>query len=241
MMKDKDLKIILTEYAGNPGHLKKDTFIRSVTKDAGKEHVSTFKMIAVQAGYIRVYVWLISIAVACLPLFGADMFRFAILDVVADLMPFVAGVGIIEAMRARMYDMTELESVTLLSGKGVFYARMILIGVVQFALIPVSAVLMAFADTGSVIDHCVKLVLPYCITAIICLIVERTRFGRENVLVCLAVAGAVFAIRQSLVSFARYDPGSLTLTIAAEVLIIVQIFEFYKTVRTVGTGEVEWN
>ncbi|MBQ8951935.1 MAG: hypothetical protein IJ065_12410 [Eubacterium sp.] len=232
-MKDKYLRDSLSEYAGTPDYIKKDEFIRKMRKRTGDVKVSTMKMILTQARYIRIYIWILSALMFVSPLFGAFIHSFVNPELVTRLMPFFAGFGVFEALRAKMHKMDELEAVTLLSGKGVFFARMTAIGVVQFFVIAFISIMFSGATDGSCLYMAVQLLLPYTITNTVCFILERTSFGRDNVWSCIAVSGIVFALRETVIrmpGFLRIDRRAFVFSVS--VLLAIQFVEFNKTVKT---------
>ena len=196
-MKDKDIKNILSEYAGNPDYLKKDAFIRKMHKESRSVDVSVFKMIAVQAGHIRAYIWFVFAFILIRPMFNSASELPYTLEMFARIMPFLSSIGIFEAMRSRMHNMSELEMTTLLSKQGTFFARMIIIGSVQFAVIAVLSVVFSMGIGIDAISVGTGLLLPFTLTNILCFMIARTQFGRENVWFCIPVSGLVIAIREA--------------------------------------------
>ena len=238
-MKDKYLRDSLSEYAGTPDYIKKDEFIRKMRKQTDEVKVSTVKMILIQARYIRIYIWILSVLIFVSPLFGAIRHSFVTPELVTRIMPFFAGFGVFEALRAKMHKMDELENVTLLSGKGAFFARMTAIGVVQYFVIIFISVMLSGVTDVSCLYMAVQLLLPYTITNTVCFILERTSFGRDNVWSCIAVSGIVFALRETVIrmpGLLRIDRRALVFTVL--VLLALQFVEFNKTVKT---ERFSWN
>ena len=231
-MKDKFIHDSLSEIAGTPDYIKKDAFIKKMRKQTGEVKISTVKMILTQARYIRVYIWILSALVFVSPLFGALKNSFVSPELITRLMPFFAGFGVFEALRAKMHKMDELENVTLLSGKGAFFARMTAIGVVQFLVIIFVSIMFSGVSDMSCLNMAVQLILPYTITNTVCFILERTSFGRENVWSCIAVSGIVFALRETVIRMPglfRFDRRIISFMVP--VLLMIQFVEFYKTVK----------
>lgn len=231
-MKDKDLRKALSEYAGTPDYMKKDAFIKSMRKDMNDVKVSGLKMVLTQARYIRIYMWILSVAILIIPLFSTGKTVKNVMNIMTMIMPFFAGLGVFEAMRAKMHKMFELESVTLLSGKGAFFARMVAIGSVQFVVITFVSIIFSRSMDSGVIMIAVQLIIPFALTNTICFILERTSFGRDNVWSCLAVSGIVFVMRETI----KNMPGILKIDhrvfmLLAAVLLVLQVVEFNKTVK----------
>ena len=231
-MKDKYIHDSLSEIAGIPDYMKKDAFIKKMRKQTGEVKISTFKMILTQVSYIRVYIWILSALILVSPVLGAIKHSFVDPELITRIMPFFAGFGVFEALRARMHRMDELENVTLLSGKGAFFARMTAIGVVQFFVIIFISIMFSGVSDMSWLNMVVQLIIPYTITNTVCFILERTSFGRDNVWSCLAVSGIVFVMRETI----KNMPGILKIDhrvfmLLAAVLLVLQVVEFNKTVK----------
>ena len=231
-MKDKYIHDSLSEIAGTPDYMKKDAFIKKMRKQTGEVKVSSIKMILTQVSYIRVYIWILSALILVSPVLGALKHSFVDPELITRIMPFFAGFGVFEALRARMHRMDELENVTLLSGKGAFFARMTAIGVVQFFVIIFISIMFSGVSDMSWLNMVVQLIIPYTITNTVCFILERTSFGRDNVWSCLAVSGIVFVMRETI----KNMPGILKIDhrvfmLLAAVLLVLQVVEFNKTVK----------
>ena len=231
-MKDKYIHDSLSEIAGTPDYMKKDAFIKKMRKQTGEVKVSSIKMILTQVSYIRVYIWILSALILVSPVFAVLKLSFVNPQLVTRLMPFFAGFGVFEALRAKMHKMDELENVTLLSGKGAFFARMTAIGVVQFLVIIFISIMFSGVSDMSWLNMAVQLIIPYTITNTVCFILERTSFGRENVWSCIAVSGIVFALRETVIrlpGILRFDQRIIGF--AVPILLAIQFVEFYKTVK----------
>lgn len=231
-MKDKDLRKALADYVEMPDYMKKDAFIKSMRKETQDVKAGSIRMILTQARYIRIYIWILSAALFVGPFFCTSATYKDVLEIMAMVMPFFAGIGVFESMRAKVHKMHELELVTLLSGKGAFFARMTAIGFVQFAAIIFASIILSKSVESGMLMIAVEMIIPYTVTSIGCFILERTSFGRENVWGCLAVSGIVFVMRKTFIQmpiFLKIDHRVLVLT--AFVLLVVQAVEFNKTVK----------
>ena len=240
-MRDKDLKKALKEYPGNPDFVKKDDFIRSIRGNDVKKPVNIFNMILVHSRYIRAYVWILSVCILAFAFSINEDFFINKVEALANFMPFFAGLGIIEAFRARVNKMNELEKVTLFSGRGVFFAKATAVCFVQILTILLASVLLRLSMGVGMIYSCMVILIPFLITSIICFIVERTSFGRENEWSCLGVAAAVFIVRRitfgGMNFYFFYDMKVLLLITI--VLLAIQIYEIVKTVKL--EEKLSWN
>ncbi len=240
-MRDKDLKRELQEYAGDPDFVKKDEFIRSIKKNSAGKPVNLFTMILVHARYIRAYIWLLSLCILAFAISVNDGIFIDKIKALSDFMPFFAGLGIIEAFRARVNKMNELEKVTVFSGKGVFFAKATAVCFVQFITIILASVLLRLSLGAGILYSSMQILIPFLITNILCFIVERTSFGRENEWSCLGVAAAVFLVKRitlgGLDMFFYLDMW--VVFVITIVLLAIQIYEIVKTVKL--EEKLSWN
>ncbi|MBQ9332866.1 MAG: hypothetical protein IJS12_00845 [Lachnospiraceae bacterium] len=238
-MKDKDLQMILKGAYEEPDPAKKDSFIRKVNGMQSARSMSPTQVLAVEMHYIRKRVWIfsilaIAIMVTAVSRLGEDMILH-----ISDMMPLLAGLGMIEVMRARMHDMSELEAVTLISAKGALFARMTVIGLGHLLAVAVTAAALAGYGRYGALGTGLKLIIPYLITTISCMEVERTGFGRENAWSCMAVAVLVIVIREVIYSTGIVVlPGIALPALIAVALLCIHAAEFKKTIRL---EEYAWN
>ncbi|MBR6390229.1 MAG: hypothetical protein IKS16_02705, partial [Lachnospiraceae bacterium] len=179
--------MILKNACEEPDPVSKDSFIRKVNGMQSEQSLSPMqsarsmnpvRVLAVEMHYIRKRVWIfsilaIAIMVTAVSRLGEDMILH-----IADMMPLLAGLGMIEVMRARMHDMSELEAVTLISARGALFARMTVIGFGHLLAVAVTAMALAGYGRYGALGTGLKLIIPYLITTISCMEVERTGFGR---------------------------------------------------------------
>ncbi len=247
-MKDKELKLILKDACGEPDPVIKDSFIRkvngmqstrSMSPVRSARSMSPVRVLAIEMHYIRKRVWVISILAIAVMLIAVSRLGEDMILHIADMMPLLAGLGMIEVMRAGMHDMSELEAVTLISAKGALFARMTIIGLGHLLAVAVtSAVLAGFGGYGAP-ETGLRLIIPYLITTISCMEVERTGFGRENTWSCMAVAVLVIVTREII-----YSTGIVILSgvavpaLIAAALAGLQAAELKKTIRL---EEYAWN
>lgn len=238
-MKDKELKMILKGSLEEPDPVSKDSFIRKVNGIQPARSMSPTRMLAVEMHYIRKHVWILSVLAIVIMLIAVNRLGEDMVSHISDMMPLLAGLGMIEVMRARMHDMSELEAVTLISGKGALFARMTVIGLMHLLMIVITAAVVAGHGGYEALGTGLKLVIPYLITSIGCMEVERTGFGRENAWSCMAVAVLVIVIREII-----YSTGIVILSgvavpaLIAAALMAVQAAELKKTIRL---EEYAWN
>ena len=238
-MRDQDIRGLLKDLPGSPDAEAKDRFLRQIRRRQDTSHMSLIKILLIQFRYIRKRVWLASLAILALSLTVTVDLSFDRLTAVSDLMPFLAGIGMLEALRADMHGMRELESVTLISARGALYARTALIGAVHLITMLVSSIFLIPSYSADITTVAAMLLIPYTLTSILCMEVERTKFGRENGYCCLVISFLVFGFFRIMLHSnisAGATPGTLIMIIA--VLIALEIYELKKTMRS---EEYAWN
>ena len=247
-MKDKELRMILKNACEEPDPVSKDSFIRKVNGMQSEPGLSPMqsarsmnpvRVLAIEMHYIRTRVWVFSILATAVMLITVSRLGEDMILHIADMMPLLAGLGMIEVMRAGMHDMSELEAVTLISAKGALFARMTVIGLGHLLAIAVTSAVLAGFGGYAAPETGLKLIIPYLITTIICMEVERTGFGRENTWSCMAVAVLVIVIREIIYSTGIVILSGVALpALIAAALAALQAAELKKTIRL---EEYAWN
>ena len=182
-----DLKLTMADLTPCPDPGRKDTFLRMYRKKTGPAKPDIREMLASQFTCISAPVWLMTLAVLFLAIWGSCTNRNVITGIAA-LMPFVSGFAVFETFRSQIYTMTELEGVTLFSLRGAFFAKIVCIGSVHILLILMLSLTIApicrydFFTTG------VMITIPYLVSSVLSMEAERSPFGRRNPLVCLGIS-----------------------------------------------------
>ena len=229
-MKDRELKSLLQQNTESPDHASKDAFIRKYGKENSREE-STFKMILMQAGYIRKRIWLLSVLIVAVFFFPYEDEEK--IFTASGLMPFMACLSIFEVFRSEYHGVSELEAVTKFSAKGVFFAKMTLISAFQLMLTVIAAFLFGTDNPYGIAVSGSVLLIPWFITSIISLIVERSEFGRNNRFSFVGVSLVVACVHTVLVNYGFYRYMDMrVLILAAALLFAVNIFEVRKTIET---------
>lgn len=235
----KNIKQMMHEAALNPDYVKKDAFIREYRKKSGRAEIGAFDLLKSQIFYIRMPVWIASIAALVVAIWGIDQNSETVFYVAA-IMPFVSAIAVFDSMRSRLYGMDELERPTRISGRGILFARLVCIGAVHLALLLALSVVVGtrngfgFAMTGAIIT------IPYLISSIACMVLERTEIGRRNALGCLLVSAVtafmMLAVKDEKTLFAQNYRWIWFVLLA--VLASLESIEIRKRFRV---EEYEWN
>lgn len=233
------IKRALPDVAPSPDHNRKDQFIKAYRRKYARTQISMVDIIKSQFGYIRMPVWLISIAALIVAIWGIQEDR-EVLFAVSAIMPFVSGIAIFDFLRSGMYGMTELESVTLVSKRGILFSRFICVGIAHIILLAVLAVIVGKQSGYGCLLTGAMLTIPYLISSIASMELERTDFGRKNVMGCIVVSvivsGIIIVLHNEHELFS--EKYQAVWYLAAMVLIIMECIEIRKTFRW---EEYAWN
>ena len=172
-------------YAPEPKN--KQEFLKNIRP----REVSIPEMLLQQVRYIRLSVWAISLAFIAFAPIGSWMQLPETDELTPVLMPFLAVVSVLENRRSKKFGMTELEMVTRFSLRSVIFARMIILGVAFLLILVITAPVVATAFGGEIIVTAVHMLIPYLLTMIISLQVERSSLGRKLEYGSLSVAALI--------------------------------------------------
>ena len=227
---NKDIKEILKSAAESPDQARKDAFIREYRKKHVSRRKNTWDMVKSQAGYIRPSVWIVSVAALFLAVLGIHSDRDT-LFMVAAMMPFVSGTAIIESFRARQYRLSELEGTTLFSTKGILFARIVCIGSVHLALIVLLTIIIGRIDEYGLLLTGAILTIPYLISSVVSMELERTGLGRKSTFLCMGIAALTAGMVVMVKGYwSVFDMSyQWILMVAAFALIVVEFVEIKKT------------
>lgn len=236
---NKEMKMQLLSAAPVPDHRKKDRFVRAYRKQCRGGRGGTFDIIRSQMGYIRMPVWLLSLAALIVAVWGLYKDR-EVIAAVSAIMPFVSGIAVFDSARSGRYGMTELESVTYVSERGVLFARFVSIGIVHIALLLVLAVIAGRQSGYGYMMTGAMLTTPYLISSTLCMELERTALGRRNALSSIAVSAAVSGVMLVIQAEEWQLPEGWQWIwyAAAAVLTVIEYVEIRKTFRW---EEYAWN
>lgn len=184
---DKKLKQALNDAYRVPEPVDKAAFL----KRHRRRELGRWELAAVQAGYIRWWVWGASLA-----LFGVILLAAARTGTLGTwyasaVTPFLALLAVTENGRSRLHRMDELELACRLPRRSVLLARMAALGLFHLALL--AGLTPALSAWGAV-DAAragVYLLTPYLLTAAMGMELTRRIRGRECLLACGGAAALV--------------------------------------------------
>lgn len=210
-MMDQKLKEALGEAFRAPAPERKAAFL----KQHRRRELGRWDLAAVQAGYIRWWVWGLSLGVFGAILWAAARPHLSMgLSFAAALTPFLALLAVTENGRARFYQMEELELACRVPRASVLLARMAVPGLFHLALLgALTPALAVWGGLGTVRAAGAYLLTPYLCTAALGMELTRRFRGREGLLACGGGAALVSAMG-TMAAYQRpelYQPERLSL------------------------------
>lgn len=235
---DKDLKAALSEAFAAPPPQKKREFL----KKYHRREISRLDFLLIQAGYIRWWIWGISVLLFCGSLWLASGQDTETIWVSAALIPFLALLVVVENGKSRLHGMEEFELSCRMSLRTVFLARMIILGLFHLLLLGILIPVIAAWGAVDILQVALYLLCPYLLTATIGFEISCHIRGNEGLLACATAAGLVCVLEWLIHSawpklyYAEAIPiwiGTLGLMIVASAV------EFFKLMKT--TEELKWS
>ena len=179
--KNRELLLLFFEPEEKPDPVKKEEFLKSVMAEqlSRTAKISLDQMLLIQAKYIRKTAWLaalmILLAAALITKGSSDR----VLQIAA-LTPLLAFVTEIETRRSYAYGMAELEMTTPFSLRSIRYARFMILGLFDIAVLAGISLFIRKYVAMSVLLTLACLLLPFLLTMTGALLLERTAFGRSH-------------------------------------------------------------
>lgn len=235
---NKKLKKELQAIYDAPTPVRKTAFL----KKYHRRELNRKDFILCQAGYIRWWVWGISVLLFCIILYLSADQQTQNIWAGASLTPLLALLAIVETGKSRHHRMEELELACRISLRSVVLARISILGAFHFLLFGAMIPALAIRGSVGVVQTGMYLLTPYLLTAAIGMELSRHFRGNDGLLACSAVAGIVctlgLADRRCGLGLYRTEfihIWGITLLLA----VIVCLFEFSKMLKE--TEELQWS
>ncbi len=235
---NRKLKCELQTVYNAPPTVRKTAFL----KKHHRRELSRKDFILCQIGYIRWWVWGVSVLLFGIILWFSAQQQTQDMWLSASLMPLLALLAVVENGKSRQHRMDELELACRISLRSVALARISILGV--FHLLLLGVMIPALAAWGAIgfIQTGVYLLTPYLLTSAIGMELSRHFRGNDGLLACSAVSGAVCTLG---LSERRFGLGlyraefihvwGATLLLA----FLVCVFELAKMMKEVE--ELQWS
>lgn len=170
-----------------PDQTKKRQFLRSMPR----KKIGFWKFLMIQAGFLRKWTLILSLLPLLPALIGHLEQNFNGLWAVCAWVPFLVLLAVSEVSRSNLYGMGELELSARFSLKSVVLARLVLFGLVD-AVILGSLVLLCHGMPSRTLPQILLYVLvPYLLTAAVCLQLCRWISGKESLYACAGAAALI--------------------------------------------------
>ena len=240
---DKKTKELLVKMAGQPDSLRKDKFIREYRKYNKKNNKNTRNnennVMSKDGSYISWYVWCISLFVLIAAIFIIVMKVESTdsITVVSASIPFVAMAAVMESFRSKYYGMSELESVTKVSFRGIYFARTSCIGIVHIVILSCLIIMIGRNSENGYLVTGAMILIPYLITSILNTKIERTQIGRKSIFACITVSvlisGSMILLNNQMKNHRDFLPSIQPIIwyIVILALMAIHFFEIKKTIR----------
>lgn len=225
------LKKELCDAFAPPPPVRKAELLRRV----GAGRISLLRFVLMQLGYMRRTVAVLGAAMLALVLAACTVMQEDAARLLSAFAPFLAVSLPLWEQRSYRCGMEELEHASRFSLKTVMLARLAVLGTVHLMLMG----LMLLLCGGGLWERTVRILLPYCTTAAVCLPAVRKFHGSEGGYICAGIAAAVglfFWMRPYLRLLVLSRPV-VVLVLTAE--LAAMVYESAKTIRK--TEELTWS
>lgn len=202
-----------------PEPLHKKEFLRTLEQ----QKISMPAFVLSQIGYIRRWIWIVSVLVYSISVMGAAWMAADTVWVISALMPLLALTVVSESGRSENYEMAELEMATRFSLRSVILARLGILGMENLVILSLLLPIGICRQGLSVFQAGVYILFPYLMMTFAGLSVVRKIRGREAVYICIGVAVCisffVLVLHGSIPQL--YQADSLVWWIAAILLLCI--------------------
>lgn len=234
MMK-KDMKTLLSKAFEAPAPTGKQAFLKNIRP----REVSMTAFVWQQVSYIRLSVWIFAVAVIALVIAGSLLHLDRIENIMVYIMPFTAAISVLETKRSSRFNMSEIEMVTRFSLRSVIFARMIVFGILSFIMLCISVPVICLSFKTNIFITGIRSLIPYLLTMIISLLLERSVIGRKSGYLSLVVASLIMLVTfwinhfnpAVIIKYTSFLETWGLLTVSA--LIALTLFEQWKTIKNV--------
>ena len=251
--KNRERLLLFFEPDEKPDPAKKEEFLKNVM--AGQlsrtARITLHRMLLIQVKYIRKTAWLAALMILLAAVLITKGSPDSVLQISA-LTPLLAFITEIETRRSYAYGMAELEMTTPFSLRSIRYARFMILGLFDMAVLAGISLLIRKYIAISAMLTLSCLLLPFLLTMTGALLLERTAFGRSHpygsgVLALLISAGTEFLLlpagplAMSLNKALIMQDYAWVLEIAAVLMLITVIALFCTNVKQETEMTTQWN
>ena len=229
---NRETKDMIKQAFAIPEPKNRERFLKSLRP----RKMSMTDFVLTQIPYIRVVSWavmfcILGTAILCAARGSGNAGR-----VIAAMIPFAAATSVVETHRSYACEMMEIEAATRFSLRSILFAKMLIMGIVFLGVFAVVTPIVTATLRTSLISTGANILVPYLITMILCLHVERTKAGRSNMYMSVAVAAGVsVCVLMTGAQAVRFmtNLSEYMMILLASVLCIITVLEWRKTINKV--------
>lgn len=177
-------KIELKQAFDAPQPMQKRFFLRHLSLPCIPIHSFLFS----QIGYIRKWVWVMSIIILLVSILGLIFLPGTVLWLISSLTPLLALTIISESGRSKLYRMAELEMATRFSLRSVILARLSILGLMNLLLLGALLPIGVWSDTSAPFAATLYIITPFLLTTFIGLYITRKFRGEEAMYACIGIS-----------------------------------------------------
>ena len=144
-----------------------------------------------QIGYIRKWIWGLSLFIFMASVVGAVCFSGEVLWMISAMTPLLALTVVSESGRSDNYEMAELELATRFSLRSVVLARLGILGIENLVILSLLLPIGVWEQRLGILQSSVYILAPYLLTTFIGLYIVRRFRGREAVYFCMGITAGI--------------------------------------------------
>ena len=247
--KNRELLLLFFEPDEKPDPAKEEAFLKNVMTGqiTRVTKMTLHRMLLIQVKYIRKTAWLAALMILLAAVLITKGSPDSVLQISA-LTPLLAFVTEIETRRSYAYGMAELEMTTVFSLRSIRYARFIILGLFDLAVLAGVSLLIRKYVAMSVLLTLACLLLPFLLTMTGALLLERTTYGRSHplgsgvlaLLIAVGTEGVLLPDSPIAISFMVHGFGWI-LELTAALLLATVIALFCTNVKQEAEMTTLWN
>ena len=247
--KNRELLLLFFEPDEKPDPAKEEAFLKNVMTGqiTRVTKMTLHRMLLIQVKYIRKTAWLAALMILLAAVLITKGSPDSVLQISA-LTPLLAFVTEIETRRSYAYGMAELEMTTVFSLRSIRYARFIILGLFDLAVLAGVSLLIRKYVAMSVLLTLACLLLPFLLTMTGALLLERTTYGRSHplgsgvlaLLIAVGTEGVLLPDSPIAISFMVHGFGWI-LELTAALLLATVIALFCTNVKQETEMTTQWN
>lgn len=221
-----------------PPPLRKREFLQTLEQP----QMSLPEFMFSQLGYIRKWVWGVSVLVFAASIIGAAMFSVDMLWGISALTPLLALTILSESGRSETYGMAELEMATRFSLRSVILARLGILGIENLLLFCMLLPVSIWNNMLSPIQAGIYILTPFMLTTLLGLLIVRTIRGREAIHLCMGMTACIsFSIffLHTAVPQLYHEQQLIWWAAVLALLCIGTAKQYYEMIKRIGMGTEE--